>query len=121
LRRAQIVERLRLETRRHDELGDGAGLVRRRVAVRTDPRRRIEDVFDVGVAHPGPAHERDRREERPVAVRADDVFRTEPVLHRHHGGPRELPFETLREGFEVAALAGDDEQVGAQLGGIAGR
>ena len=50
-------------------------------------------------------------------MRADDVFGTEAVLHGHHGGARELPFETLREGLEVAALAGDDDQVGASSAG----
>ena len=45
----------------------------------------------VGV--PRAAHERDRGEQRPVAVRADDLLGAEPVLHRHHrrageAGPR---------------------------------
>ena len=53
-------------------------------------------------------------EQRPVAVRADDLLGAEAVLHRHHRRAREVPLEALRERLEIAALAGDDHEVGVE-------
>ena len=72
-------------------------------------------------AVPRAAHERDGREQGPVAVRANNLLRAQPVLHGHHGRTVELPLETLRERLEVIALACEDQQVGVELGRVGRR
>ena len=57
---------------------------KRGVLVRAEPGLGVEDVLDVRVGVLGTAHEGDRRDDRPVAVGADDLLRAEPVEHRHH-------------------------------------
>ena len=119
LRRAQIGERLRLQPARDDQLRDPARVRLRRAAVGADPGGGVEDVLDVRVAVTRAAHERDRGEERPLAVRRHDLLRTEPVLDRHHGRSRERAFEPRRERLEVGALARQDRELG--VGGQRGR
>ena len=96
-----------------DEVGDRVRVGRRRVAVRADPGRGVEDVLDVRVAVARAAHERDGREQRPVAVRADDLLGAEAVLDRHHRRARRSARRGARaSGVEVAALAREDHEVG---------
>ena len=115
LRGPQVVERLRLQARGRDQVGDGVRVGGRRAAVRADPGRRVEDVLDVRVAVARAAHERDRREERPRALRADDLLGAEPVLHGHHRRAGEVPGEAPCQRVEVAALAREDDEVGVEL------
>ena len=84
---------------------------------------RVEDVLDVVVAVARPAHEGDGGEERPVAVRGDDLLGAEPVLDRHHRRVREPPCELRGERLEVGALAREDRELGVlrQVGRIGRR
>ena len=58
-------------------------------------------------------------EQRPVAVRADDLLGAEPVLHGHQRRVREVAGEPVGDGSRSRSLAGDDHEVGlGQLGGV---
>jgi hypothetical protein len=66
-----------------------------------------------------PRHERDRRDERPVAVGADDVLGPEPVLDRHHRGARKQSGQASSRRVQVRRLRGQDGQVDiGQISGI---
>src|SRR5438067_6419628 len=81
LRRAQVRERLRLQAARLDQLGSTARVALRCAAIGADPRRGVEDVLDVRVAVPRADAEREGREERPLAVRGDELLRLESILN----------------------------------------
>ena len=67
----------------------------RRVLVRAEPRLRVEDVLDVGVRVPRPAHEGHAGDDRPLAVRTDDLLGADPVQDGHHRRLREAALERL--------------------------
>ena len=122
LRGEQIRKRLGLQPGRDEQLGNLMRAVERRVAVRPEPGRRVEDVLDVGVGVPRAAHEGDGGDERPVAVGPDDLLGAEPVLDRHHGRARQPALEPRRNGLEVGALRRENRQVGVrQRGRVVGR
>src|SRR5207244_9712358 len=82
-----------------------------RVFVWAEPRRSLEDVFDVRVGMLGPAHECDGGDQRPVAVRTNDLLCAEPVLDGHHQRAAEMPFEPSGDGSTVRSIASDDDEI----------
>ena len=122
LRRPQILERPRLQSGADDQVGCALHRLVRRLAVRSEPRLGVEDVLDLGVAATVPAHERDSRDERPVAVAADDLLRPEPVLDGHDRRTRKVALERGGRLIQVSRLGRHDAQVGIpELGRIGGR
>ena len=95
---------------RAERLADLLDLLERRVLVRPHPRRRVEDVLDLGVRVLRARHERHGRHERPVPVGADDL-RAEAVERRHQRRVREPPLERAGRRLEAGRLRRDDPEV----------
>ena len=112
----QVRKRLGLQTGVHQQPSDLLHALERGVAVRPEPRRRVEDVLNVRVGMLGAAHEGDRGHERPVAVCPNDLLGTETVLDGHDRRAVEAPAERVGRRLDAARLRRDDAEV--ELGQI---
>ena len=111
LRGPEIRERLGLQSRRDDRVGDVLHDRERRVLVGAEPGLRVEDVLDVRVGVPRAAHERHAGDDRPAAARTNHLLCADAVQHRDHGRVGEAALERPGSGFEPGGLRRDDRDL----------
>ena len=123
LGRAHVGEHLRFEPGSNEELADDFGRRRRRSAwmERPEPGRRVQLVFDLVITVADPAHEGDRRDQRPVAVAGQQLLGADAVLDGHEHGVGEPFRERRHRCVHLRGLGRHDAQVEFGQGSRVGR